>query len=405
MMPCNSTSPISKLPAEILSQILTLVRNDSKSGEFLFCLQCCRYWKDLALPTLYRDVVLHKATIGLFIAALTHHKAAFVRSLTLEILSVPDLPFTRHTEHASKLWLDIQNLAPHIRNLTSLATFSVTVTCSEDYTGPYNAAIRRMDIKGLFQAIPASCRSIELDTEGYDRYIATSGGHICATLQELLPQLHHLRLRAQRLCPAIFGDHRLRCETTDLPHSDISLQAPHLQTMLVSTIVLPKIEGADLCYAYVDARRLNAHNAMITSARRLFRSGALPAIQMFSFIDNVEPQDRMTFGNQATFTKNDIISNEEYVQLVEPLHPERIRCRPTPRNAAVVFGSLEAIGDIAEGVPWLETSNGSRFPSSFASTQAAIDAGYKWNRPVVKSSVDTKERDLTMWTYEQRRCS
>lgn len=253
--------------------------------------------------------------------------------------------------------------------------------------------VRRMDINGLLQAIPTSCRSVELDTQGCDRYISAFSGHICEVVQKLLPQLHHLRLRAQLICPAMFGEEGIKSETTGLPQSDLSRQPSDLQTVLITTITLPHIEGGNLCYTYKRARLLKALHAMITSARRLFTSGALPAIQKFSFIDNVEYKDRMTSGRLATFTINDIISNEEYVHLIEPMgrgfkgHP-LLR----PGNGEDVCGSFQAIGDVAEGIPWLETSNGSRFPSSFALTKDPIDAGYKWNWPAVKNRANTKKR-------------
>jgi hypothetical protein len=98
---------------------------------------------------------------------------------------------------------------------------------------------------------------------------------------------------------------------------------------------------------------------MITSARRLFTSGALPAIQKFSFIDNKEYKDRMTSGRLATFTNNDIISNEEYVHLIEPMgRGFKGHYLLRPGNGEDVYGSFQAIGDVAEGIPWLETSNG-----------------------------------------------
>lgn len=404
---------MSKLPMEILSVILTLVRNNSKAGEFLCCLQCCRYWNDLALPLLYKDVVLYNTTIRLFTTALTHHKLAFIRSMTLHIDLVmgptgtgPVSSILHHEERhpragklgtfkVCKLWMDIQDLVPYIRDTISLTTFSLSTTCSGEYAPPQDQdlPVRRMDIDGLLQAIPTSCRSVEVDTRGCDRYISAFSGHICEAIQKLLPQLHHLRLHARLICPAVFGEKGTKSETTDLPQSDLSRQPSDLQTVLVSTITLPHVEGGNLCYTYKRARLLKAHHDMINSARRLLTSGALPAIQKFSFIDNVEYKDRMTSGRLATFTNNDIILNVEYVHLIEPMG-RGFKGHYLLRlgNDEDVYGSFRAIGDVAEGIPWLETSNGSRFPSSFALTQDAIDAGYKWNWPAVKNRADTKKR-------------
>jgi hypothetical protein len=150
------------------------------------CLQWCRYCNDLALPVLYRDVVLYNTTIRLLTAALTHHKLAFIRSMTLHIDLVLGLTGTgpvssvlhhekRHpragklgTFKVCKLWLDIQDLVPYIRDMISLTTFSLRTTCSGEYVMPQDQdlPVRRMDINGLLQAIPTSCRSAELNTQG-----------------------------------------------------------------------------------------------------------------------------------------------------------------------------------------------------------------------------------------------
>lgn len=412
-MHCNTTSPISKLPTELLSRIVTLVRNDSNSGVFLACLQCCRYWNDVALPLLYRDVVLYNATISLFTAALTHHNGASIRSLTIRINPIPlqpghlwpypaynaageSVPEIGHTEDPglTRIWQDIQRLGPCLKELTSLTTFSLRFMWSGDDVARA-FWVRRIDLYNILQAIPASCRSLELDTQSCDRYEYHLDSHLCEGIRNLLPQLQHLRLRSYILCPTIFGEESIRSERRDLRQADIFRQITNLQTVLINTTLGPSASTSALCRSYNSEpqhRLSQAHQVLSTSARRLLESGAFPAIQKIGIIDNEMAKDGPTPGWRAMFHYNDIISNDKYVQLVQPLGRGFKGYLLRPHNGQDVFGSFPAIEDLAEGVPWLETSTGSRFPSSFALTPDAINAGYKWKRPVVENRAVTNKR-------------
>lgn len=413
MMQCNTTSSISKLPTELLSRILTLVHNDSNSGVFLACLLCCRYWNDVALPILYRDVFLYNATINLFTAALTHHNAASIRLLTICINPIRlqpghlwprptynsagrSVPEIGHTEDPglTRIWQDIQKLGPCLKELTSLTTFSLRFMWSgDDEIASFR--VKRIDLYNILQAIPASCRSLELDTRRYDRYEYHLDGHVCEGIRNLIPQLQHLRLRSYILCPTIFGEGSIRNEGRDLRQADVFRQLSNLQTVLINTTLEPSASTTVLCRSYSSEPqhpRPLAHHVMSTSARRLLELGAFPAIQKFGIIGNETSKHRMTPGWRAIFDYNDIISNDAYVQLVQPLGRGLKGYLLRPHNGEVIFGSYPAIEDVAEGVSWLETTNGSRFPSSFALTPDAINAGYKWKRPVVENQAFTNKR-------------
>jgi len=148
-----------------------------------------------------------------------------------------------------------------------------------------------------------------------------------------------------------------------------------------------------------------ARHTIATWARRFSQSNSLPEIQRLSLIDWQGREDQLNELEYDTFNDRDVVLNLTYKQ------PHQNVCYGSQgwmlrsRNGEEVFGALHEIETIAEGTPWLETSNQSRFPAAVASTSNAIDAGYEWSSPPVDDRPAYRARSeysARVWSQEER---
>ena len=98
------------------------------------------------------------------------------------------------SESTQQLWHLFEGFGSILPGLNSLDSFSLLVR-----RGRNNFWIPRPLIGTLLSRLPATCTSIEIDTFGSDR--AEPGTlHLCETIRDILPRLHHLRLDLSTLC-------------------------------------------------------------------------------------------------------------------------------------------------------------------------------------------------------------
>jgi hypothetical protein len=123
--------------------------------------------------------------------------------------------------------------------MRSIVTFSLVVDpecCHYQWCGCYEPTFDSAVIDGLIAFLPSSCVNLELDTGGTESDGDGEETHICTTIQTLLPQLRHLRLRLRSLCAAAFCQH----STCDVPQTLTPVAAPHLASMTISFVIFPR---------------------------------------------------------------------------------------------------------------------------------------------------------------------
>ncbi|KAI9867991.1 MAG: hypothetical protein M1830_005727 [Pleopsidium flavum] len=107
----------------------------------------------------------------------------------------------------------------------------------------------------------------------------------------------------------------------------------------------------------------------------------------------------------AAFNERDVILNLTYKQPFQEMIPDPRSFMLRSRSGEEVFGAFHEIETVAEGAPWLEMSNGCRFPAAVASTSSAIDAGYEWSSPPVGDRAAFRARSrysARVWRQEER---
>lgn len=217
-------SHINDLPVEILSNILQRVHDSStlpQVKDFVGLLSCCQYWHKVAKPILWRDVVLTNSTINTFISKTSPEICGFIRSLELRLTAKLDDSDGVHPDidHESyygprirALWHDLQNLAPVVRTVTSLNTFSLIVCDEPGYELFCSFRLRIKDLKNLLDSLPLSCVNLELHTCEYERQLMEAGKnsstaihhHLCTVMAVILPRLRNLRLQPKVICELLY---------------------------------------------------------------------------------------------------------------------------------------------------------------------------------------------------------
>jgi hypothetical protein len=114
----------------------------------------------------------------------------------------------------------LAKVIPTLRYFTNLWSFSLTVA-------PPILSILRPILIELLQALPETCVSLEIDTQGEYHRNEDEEAHICPMIRAMLPRMHNLHIRVGVMCSAMFGTHG---STTDF----VATQTPRLQSLLVN---------------------------------------------------------------------------------------------------------------------------------------------------------------------------
>ena len=176
---CSSSSPMNKLPEELLSAVLQRVRNTSSPASFVLCLLCCRRWCDMGLPLLCDVMLLRNSNIEPFLSRFPSANCPLIRSLTITI--EPEIPATfswdwimEDVEHVKRnesaetktLMGRLEGLAIMISKMTTLSILSFGMTRDSKWT--VGSWIPKSIIASMVENLSKSCVNLEIDTNGYD---------------------------------------------------------------------------------------------------------------------------------------------------------------------------------------------------------------------------------------------
>ncbi|KAF2849748.1 hypothetical protein T440DRAFT_125050 [Plenodomus tracheiphilus IPT5] len=159
----------------------------------------CRQWLHLGRRIMYGNIALTNTALGLFITSFnTAAYSKAVHSLSLRIGK--DWQTEGERSLCSDTWVE-DSLAGFVfilPQLNNLASFSLRLELS-------GCSIPRATRAGLLKNMPSTCRHLEIDTRGQDHREPHEQLHVCDALRQVLPQLHHVRIRIGAMCCAMLG--------------------------------------------------------------------------------------------------------------------------------------------------------------------------------------------------------
>lgn len=405
---------INDLPVEIFSNILERVRNSSTLPEvnyFVGLLTCCKYWLEVAQPILWRDVVLINSTIKHFVSHISSATGGLVRSLTLRLTLVEQPSGRRgysysivHGTHSypgvQALWHDLQNLAPAVRIMTNLNTFSLTVR-REPRSGISGFYIRVEDVRNLLISLPPTCVNLELDTCGFETRTSEHCSpdvyeHLCPAIADLMPRLQNVRLQLRMICDSIFLAKDTATPQTGLCDKDKIqyVSAPRLRSLVIGFYACsgPPIYCLSTKTGLQRFDRDDEMSHRVTNAAQAaYLACAFPSVIKLSTFQVMSlSSKRKTFNlDYENLNERNILRNETrrmpylYIRRKNsPLETGRemvLQCRNSEGGIKEIFGDYQEICQFLEGSAFRTTLSLSRYPAEFASSPTAHTAGYQFH--------------------------
>ncbi|KAL2865256.1 uncharacterized protein BJX67DRAFT_359083 [Aspergillus lucknowensis] len=439
---------ITSMPDELLCLIFQHYQNHKKQSVLPWLLGSRRLYT-VAIPLLYRHISVSIYNVPLLLRPSDGIKHTletpvfkYTRSLSIWLpahTSDPK-PQLNDTTHYLR---SVEQVVSMMNSLASLSIAAESGTTFGDRT--IETMMNCIALARILKALPPSLTSLELCTpleppanvpatlveEWYGPQTKTGCCLICQGIREILPRLHHIRLRLPTLCPALlssFGD------VSSPSSSELQLQ---LRTALIwfstgrcQSNTMPCDWNPDRLYMQWELYEKAApmRSRLISDARKLYLAKALPHIQHFVFPD-VKPDDGLT----AFPITTDIIAPQTSASVLEVLsyrgegqarisdnpdehtpHTIRIMDSPHPPGEeectctwSEYVGALNGLLPLIEGKGhWKATRTKVRLPSALAgSSGLGLGSTFDCDPGYEEASVFRARSDLScsMWRYDALR--
>ncbi|MCJ1355484.1 MAG: hypothetical protein MMC33_005476 [Icmadophila ericetorum] len=372
------------LPAEVLLNIIQYSYNDSSINNLVSCLGVCRRWHGMLISMLYRDIVLRdKNLLNVEKIPVVHRPLIQSITVCLAQRAIDDLPpnvlertgledndyLSGPFAEVFEVWNGLKNLTKMLPEMRNLSTFSFYMDLPLTH-------VPRPLLAAVIRALPDSCVSIEIDTDGLDDCQNRSKNvHLCVEFRKLLPRLHHLRLNVAMICCKLLeGERKLGgTETGD----DFNLNiAPNLQTLVIH---YPRQQHRVRAHINNSIHRLRNNcdtwstEPVVRRLRSLLDHGTLPKIRTLIVVNeelHIPLNQQLLVGHRVKYVRNIIENTTWAVPMTritgrDGLAPVLARL---PNNEEVI-GSLSHLAYTIEGNHWVETAIGSRLPAETIATR------------------------------------
>lgn len=390
-----SPSPFERLPNEILSSILLEVKVDSDASSFLQCLLCCTTLHDMAIPILYRDVLLTESNLSTFVRYFKSSYGPLLRSLTIAFNPVQpaDTDIDEHrlelygSQNAQVLWRLLHQLSYDVASMMRMTTFSLTISSNSCARGFW---IPRCTIATIIRALPESCVNVEVDTRDYEEPVPKHV-HLCDDIRAILPRLQNLRLSLTSMCPAIFMNDYEPLDPGEHQSSSKPVIAPFLKTFVVSCLPgsIFAYNQAGLCAPgwspyqldfriWRDNTRFYSKDSqkyVITMVNAMWLSKEIASFPVAEHVSVLHPGRP---GTTASLNRRNILECTTWAMPFGQLaiHNTNRFCISTAKNEEVVSDQW-ATRALAEGAIWVETMDGFRIPASTVTKKSSVYAQKK----------------------------
>lgn len=215
--------------ADPVELVLLAVWDMVPPGDFVRCLRVCKKWKYWGQIILHKLVVLDNSSLASFIdcARLRPERFCGIKSLTVQLKI--GLPGFDGQIYARAGWRTKEDLLRRLGNIMNQYMYGLQALSFRIEDEPIGyisldgiiaePRIAADAVISLLRGVPSACKSLEIDTAGFEYYIGDD--HLCPHIEKLMTTLCHLRLRLGRICP----------DFINAPPYDSSDQCPdHLHT-------------------------------------------------------------------------------------------------------------------------------------------------------------------------------
>jgi hypothetical protein len=364
----------SQLPEEILVDIFERIKfsstgtQESITSDIASCARTCQQWRRIASPLLYQHFVLNVNYD--YTSDTKEYKfhppfklwwwqpfqiptvATWMETLTIEL----------HFNEAGPADRRI-TLIGFITSLPSLTTLSIRAAPLQQ-----QHYLSRAQLALIIDAVPPTVTSFELDTKGRDASsnLVRQDYRLCESLNRLLPQLHHLRLRMGVMCPLFI--------TSTVSTGDA--QYPNLETATIFLLTRDMCRPAACCRPHQWSLENRPDDKLLSRLPEKIDSGCFPNLKRCTFIR----QDHDGFVMWPNFGPVVVKrwSDENRVWNIEKMDILYSSAGTLPSESGFVFGRRNEIG-LAErskaGVnslmaeewfegdtAWVSDANGARRP-------------------------------------------
>ena len=380
-----------KLPKEILALILRKLRNISRLPDdqrFTDALVVCELWRSVGESLIWTDIVLKDQQIVDFVDC-SDRLAHSTLSLTLTIdptcyrldfsrIPAVDMDIEAASEATEKLWTALRRLPQQLSRMHQLITFSLKVqaqTCGPAADGFF---LRSEDIVSVIQGLPPTVKNLEIDTHSYDRTSEDSSEyHICPVISSRQSKLRHLRVRLARMCSELLG-----VPTQLRPSPESANRRVSALDIVINTIDYENESKATTCGTPYEGRNWAPGNNVRGKGEDLGRTLVRDFSGIISNHDScnistlsVVEARRLGSGGGArdrrfsTIIKREILAQKttrtpfSRVDHRKPIW--HIRTRDQKGQDHDNIGNIYDLIELAEGRPWINTVEGSRFPAAY----------------------------------------
>lgn len=379
------------IPADVLQLVLATIIRANKvriETKFTGLLCVCQRWRNIGAGLLWRDIVLTNQQINDFANCIGTF-AHCTLSLTLRIdptcyrldfsrIPAVDMDVEAASEATEKLWTALRRLPQQLSRMHQLTTFSLKVqaqTCGPAAKGFF---LRSEDIVSVIQGLPPTVKNLELDTHSYDRTSQDSSEHhICSAIGSRLSKLRHLRVRLARMCSEL-----LEVPTQLRPSPESGKGCIPALDIVINTIDYENESKATTCGTPYEGRKWAPGNNVRDKGEDLGRTlvrdfssiVAGHASCNFNTLSIVEARRLRPAGGACDRRFSTIIKREILAQKTTRTPFSRvdhrkpiwhIRTRDKKSQDHDNIGNIYDLIELAEGRPWINTAEGSRFPAAY----------------------------------------
>ncbi|OJJ33833.1 hypothetical protein ASPWEDRAFT_41708 [Aspergillus wentii DTO 134E9] len=392
-------SPISKLSPELLANIFEFL---PPGTALLSCLLCCKKWHFLAQEILYRDIVLNSSSVANFVRRVpsTPSTDALVQSITLQVDPLQaDADEDQNaiayegSRATQQLWRSLDKLAIRIQSMTRLSSLSIFRTPAPAFSSFW---ISQTSLAKIVDNLPETCTSLEIDTRDNDDGAKPGSVHLCLSIRRVLPRLHYLRLRLNRICPEICGG--FDANESDIKDSYKPSKAPKLKECIINlTLRTPYPLCSGICGVSPPQPSVAV---MVTALQSLVSTGSAPNLEQSRVLD-LQGQEGADPASYPSFIRRDILSNTSRIVPIRDIggfiKPSWLIRVPDSEGGDLV-SHLWAIETVAEGRAWQETERGTRLAAPVMRKR-----GFTAYLPVETRERFVKRTNLTcmLWSNEK----